>query len=126
MRRQCWSVPPMVCAFALAWLGPGASGAMPTVAAQVCRSTGPVNSCVHYRQQLGKGGIKLILKSRCKEMMSCTISWELSCTGDKAPRRDSHIFTLMAGATEVVDASAAACGDKGWQIRNVRWNCQSD
>jgi len=133
MRRHVLLASWVVCIFALstAELGSERAGVRSAMAQNQnhCSANSvdaPTASCVRYRQKMKPRGIKLILKSRCKGSMECTVSWQLKCGGEAKARPSSSVFTLLPKATEIVDASANACGDGGWEIRNVRWNCNSD
>ena len=130
MRRPLLLASWVVCVFALstAELGSERAGVRSAMAQSELNrcSADPSASCVSYRQKMKRQGINLILKSRCKGNMECTVSWKLKCTGDPKSRPNSSVFTLMPRSTEIVDASADACGDSGWEIRGVSWNCNSD
>ncbi len=127
MRRRLLLAPWLMCAFALstADVGSERAGVRSAVAQAECTSN-PTAGCVSYSQKMKQRSIQISLRSRCKEEMSCTVSWRLKCDGEAKARPGSSIFTLMPKATEVITASAAACGEKGWEIRQVRWNCKSD
>jgi len=71
--------------------------------------------------------MQFVLKNSCKKVeMQCSVSWKLRCDSDKKSRPNSSTFTLMPRSTEVVDASADACGSDGWRIRDVHWSCHDD
>jgi hypothetical protein len=82
--------------------------------------------CVSYSQDQRPQQIDIRLRNRCGVELSCNVSWSLRCDDDAADRKrhEAAVFDLAAGATYLVEASASACGDDGWRIGDVRWQCR--
>ena len=128
MRRQSMLASTVMCALAVAGsqlVSPGPT--LPIAEAHApyapAASTGSAD-CVEYDQHLRENGLDVTLISRCKTERSCTVKWRLRCQGDKHSSPGGAAFTLPAAGRHTVDASAATCGDAGWQVRNVRWRCK--
>jgi hypothetical protein len=93
--------------------------------AKARRSKARLVNCVTVRQETRDRGVDLVFKSRCRGLMRCTISWRLRCTGDRRGSASSEEITLAAASSETQHLSAKSCGDKGWEIRDVRWSYKS-
>ena len=86
-----------------------------------------LSRCVEYSQEIGETAMTLGLANDCKKPLECTMTWFLAChrqNGKIERSRQSETFYLGDGTEHTVAASAAACGDDGWSIRNVRWTCR--
>jgi hypothetical protein len=83
----------------------------------------PVNECVAYDQDDLDDGLSIRLASSCQVDLRCEIRWSLTCEGDK-PKKEVSVFGLIADTSHKVEASAAACGEAGWQIDGVSWSCR--
>lgn len=87
-----------------------------------------VNSCMKYREQklVEDGGLRMELRNCCHGPVKCSLSWRVRCgrRGPSDPR--SADLQIAAGATESAYGYGTECGDEGWQILGVRWNCETD
>ena len=87
-----------------------------------------VMACMKYRQQrlVEDGGLRMELRNCCQGPVKCAISWEVRCGDAGKPDARSADLEIRAGATEsAYGYGASACGDQGWRIGNVRWNCET-
>jgi hypothetical protein len=103
------------------------SGAEPSEAlAQKGKQKG-VAACVKYEQALGsdKQSVDLRLSNSCDSVVSCELSWTVKCDGQPAQQREERSFDLAIGEQRTTNASAEACGEAAWHVRNVRWRCAS-
>jgi hypothetical protein len=87
-----------------------------------------ISSCMKYSQSMSEVGIHLTLDNRCDADLSCDMSWSLRCDGsddEKASKRSGTdtLFVSMDDSQSAF-ASAAACGDQGWRVTDVRWGCK--
>lgn len=100
-----------------------ALGLSATASAEVKRRS--AKRCVRYGQKMeaGETGASLQLSNRCGFAVTCSIQWDLVCSGTSASRSSqSSSLDLDRGQSASVHASAAACeGD--WEVANVRWSC---
>jgi len=87
-----------------------------------------VNACMKYREQklVEDGGLRMELRNCCHGAVKCSVSWQVRCgrRGPSDPR--SADLQIAAGATESAYGYGSECGDEGWQILGVRWNCETD
>ena len=85
-----------------------------------------VNACMKYRQQrlVEDGGLRMELRNCCHGPVKCAISWEVRCGHSGAPDAKSADLQISPGTTESA-YGYSACGDDGWKISGVRWNCES-
>jgi hypothetical protein len=87
-----------------------------------------VNACMKYREQklVEDGGLRMELRNCCHGPVKCSVSWQVRCgrNGPSDPR--SADLQIAAGATESAYGYATECGDAGWRILGVRWNCETD
>jgi hypothetical protein len=67
--------------------------------------------------------MNLRLSNRCGRDLQCSITWEVACQSEDEPRKAGSVFDLPAASTDGAYATAASCGDDGWEIRKVRWSC---
>ena len=106
------------------------SGQTPTTAS---RTKGPVqklesvNACMRYRQQrlVEEGGLRMELRNCCHGPVKCAISWAVRCASDSKAETKSADLEISAGTTESAYGYGTACGNDGWRISDVRWNCES-
>ena len=85
-----------------------------------------VNACMKYRQQrlVEDGGLRMELRNCCHGPVKCAISWEVRCGHSGTPDAKSADLEISPGTTESA-YGYGACGDDGWKISGVRWNCES-
>lgn len=88
-----------------------------------------VARCVRYNQVLGgdKQSVDISLRNRCRVPMTCSVEWKITCDADEAdaePRDFAKVVELGKGMRESVNASAAACGDDGWAVDDIKWDCE--
>jgi len=86
-----------------------------------------VNACMKYRQQklVEDGGLRMELRNCCHGPVKCAISWEVRCGRGGKPDARSADLEISAGTTESAFGYGTECGNDGWQISGVRWNCES-
>jgi len=86
-----------------------------------------VNACMKYRQQklVEDGGLRMELRNCCHGPVKCAISWEVRCGRGGKPEARSADLEISAGTTESAFGYGTECGNDGWQISGVRWNCES-
>ena len=84
--------------------------------------------CVKYTQTKGKDeqSVDVGLRNRCRYSVSCTVEWKISCEAepDVAPREHAMTVELDRGAREIINASAASCGESSWGVDDIRWTCE--
>ena len=126
MRRPLIAVLPVLVA---AMFAPGHSAAQgPRSAKQPVKKLESVMACMKYRQQrlVEDGGLRMELRNCCHGPVKCAISWEVRCGRGGKPDAKTADLEIPAGTTEsAYGYGASACGDQGWQIGNVRWNCET-
>jgi hypothetical protein len=85
-----------------------------------------VMACMKYRQQrlVEDGGLRMELRNCCHGPVKCAISWQVRCEGGK-PDAKSADLEIAAGSTESAFGYGTECGNQGWQIMGVRWNCET-
>ncbi len=85
-----------------------------------------VMACMKYRQQklVEDGGLRMELRNCCHGPVKCAISWQVRCEGGK-PDAKSADLEIPAGSTESAFGYGTECGNQGWQIMGVRWNCET-
>jgi hypothetical protein len=81
-----------------------------------------------YREQklVEDGGLRMELRNCCHGPVKCSVSWQVRCGRSGPSDRRSADLQVAAGATESAYGYATECGDEGWQILGVRWNCETD
>ena len=86
-----------------------------------------VNACMKYRQQklVEDGGLRMELRNCCHGPVRCAISWEVRCGKDGKPEPKSADLEISAGATESAYGYGTACGNDGWRIAGIKWNCET-
>jgi hypothetical protein len=126
MRRPLLAVLPVLVA---ATFASGHSAAQGSKSAQApVKKLESVMACMKYRQQklVEDGGLRMELRNCCRGPVKCAISWEVRCGRGGKPDARSADLQIAAGGTEsAYGYGGSACGDKGWQIGNVRWNCET-
>lgn len=85
------------------------------------------NACMKYREQklVEDGGLRMELRNCCHGPVKCSVSWQVRCgrNGPSDPR--SADLQIAAGATESAYGYGTDCGDEGWRVLGVRWNCET-
>jgi hypothetical protein len=86
-----------------------------------------VNACMKYRQQrlVEDGGLRMELRNCCRGPVKCAISWEVRCDGASQSEAKSADLEISAGKTESAYGYGNECGNDGWRISSVRWNCET-
>ena len=79
-----------------------------------------------FRQQklVEDGGLRMELRNCCHGPVKCAISWEVRCGAAGQPDAKSANLEISAGTTESA-YGYASCGNDGWQISRIRWDCES-
>src|SRR5690242_7208338 len=93
------------------------------------KATPLVTACVKFRtERAGDEGLRLDLRNGCGYRVSCKLTWQVRCRGSRGESAVSRSedVPLAPGAEESTLAEAAAgCGPEGWEIKDVRWYCES-
>ena len=86
-----------------------------------------VMACMKYRQQklVEDGGLRMELRNCCRGPVKCAISWEVRCGKDGKPDPKSAALEISAGNTESAFGYGTECGNDGWRISGVTWNCET-
>lgn len=86
-----------------------------------------VNACMKYRQQrlVEDGGLRMELRNCCHGPVKCAISWEVRCGNDGKADPKSADLEISAGTTESAYGYGTACGNDGWRISGIKWNCET-
>jgi hypothetical protein len=86
-----------------------------------------VMACMKYRQQtlVEDGGLRMELRNCCRGPVKCAISWEVRCGKDGKPDPKSAALEISAGNTESAFGYGTECGNDGWRISGVKWNCET-
>ena len=86
-----------------------------------------VMACMKYRQQrlVEDGGLRMELRNCCRGPVKCAISWEVRCGKDAKPDPKSADLEISAGTTESAYGYGTECGNDGWRISGVKWNCET-
>src|SRR3954463_9202644 len=86
-----------------------------------------VMACMKYRQQrlVEDGGLRMELRNCCHGPVKCAISWQVRCEGVGKGDAKSADLEISAGSTESAYGYGNECGNNGWRISAVRWNCES-
>lgn len=85
--------------------------------------------CVKYSQKRGSDeqSVNVGLRNQCRYAVSCTVEWKITCEDDDADtpaRVQARTVDLGRGAREIINASAAACGDASWAVDDIKWTCE--
>jgi hypothetical protein len=86
-----------------------------------------VMACMKYRQQrlVEDGGLRMELRNCCHGPVKCAVSWEVRCGRDGKPDAKSADLEIAAGSTESAFGYGTECGNDGWRISSVKWNCET-
>ena len=86
-----------------------------------------VMACMKYRKQklVEDGGLRMELRNCCHGPVKCSVSWQVRCGKGGPADAKSADLEIPAGATESAFGYGTACGNDGWQISGVRWNCET-
>ena len=86
-----------------------------------------VMACMKYRQQklVEDGGLRMELRNCCHGPVKCAISWEVRCGRAGKPEAQAADLEIAAGSTESAFGYGTGCGNDGWRISGVRWNCET-
>ena len=86
-----------------------------------------VNACMKYRQQrlVEDGGLRMELRNCCHGPVKCAISWEVRCERGGKPDAKSRRSGDLGGQHGVRLRLRHECGNDGWRISGVRWNCET-
>jgi hypothetical protein len=86
-----------------------------------------VMACMKYRQQrlVEDGGLRMELRNCCHGPVKCSVSWQVRCQhGGQSDARSADL-EIAAGSTESAYGYGTECGNDGWQISAVKWNCET-
>ena len=114
--------------FTIALCSAGLFGIANAVLAEPVAAQQPESAtdCVGVRRSEMGDGLRFELQNDCGRELACKISWNLKC-GDAPPKlreRGDEKFEIAVDASQAVEATAEACGNRSWRIDDVRWNCQ--
>ena len=125
MRRPLFAVLSVLVAATLASGHSAAQG--PRSAKAPAKKLESVMACMKYRQQklVEDGGLRMELRNCCRGPVKCAISWEVRCCRGGKPDAKSADLEIPAGSTESAFGYGTGCGNDGWQISGVRWNCET-
>jgi hypothetical protein len=86
-----------------------------------------VMACMKYRQQklVEDGGLRMELRNCCHGPVKCSIQWQVRCSHAGQADAKTADLEIAAGSTESAYGFGTECGNDGWQISNVRWNCET-
>ena len=128
MRRPLIAVLPVLLA---ATFASGHSAAQGTKSAKSAKAPvkklESVMACMKYRQQrlVEDGGLRMELRNCCHGPVKCAVSWEVRCGRDGKPDAKSADLEIAAGSTESAFGYGTECGNDGWRISSVKWNCET-
>lgn len=129
MRRPLFAVLAVLAATTFATGHPAAQGSRSakTPGKAPVQRLESVNACMKYRQQklVEDGGLRMELRNCCHGPVKCAISWEVRCAGASKAGAKSADLEISAGSTESAYGYGNECGNDGWRISAVRWNCES-
>lgn len=119
-----------VCSLLLAWMDAAFADEHTTAAGAVVNKRS-VAECTSFEQRDREAGdgVDLTVSNACGVAVSCSIAWTLTCAPESKKHRVSTrsrlVFALEGSGTpaQTVSASAASCGDAGWQLANIVWQC---
>ena len=127
MRRPLFAVLPVLVAAALASGNSAAQGSRSAKKKTPVQQLESVNACMKYRQQrlAEDGGLRMELRNCCHGPVKCALSWEVRCGRGGKPDAKSADLEIAAGTTESAFGYGTECGNDGWQIAGVKWNCET-
>jgi hypothetical protein len=80
------------------------------------------------QQNKGEDTVAFTIANACTVPLDCKLEWQVVCAPYSKSRRavhpGTHKVTLVAGASQSTEASAAICGDDAWSIDAVEWSCE--
>ena len=86
-----------------------------------------IASCASFRQaDSGDATVDFTVTNSCPIELECTVTWSVTCAPDskrKSKKFEGSSFTLTTMDQRKTTATAARCGDDGWAIADVTWNC---
>jgi hypothetical protein len=89
-----------------------------------------IATCTSFDQrERDDEGVDLVVANRGDVRLACSVSWSLTCQpAEGRSRKSQHgeAFQLATEATSTTAITPEACGNDGWEIANVVWNCQPD
>jgi len=93
------------------------------------RTPRSLESCTAFDQSdKGEDKVEFTIHNTCTIPIDCAISWRVVCAPDSRKRRASHPsstkLALLTSSSGSAEASASVCGDDGWVIDQIQWNCQ--
>ena len=71
--------------------------------------------------------VELVIGNSCDVAVSCSVSWTVTCAPDTKRKHRHHngaAFALETSQSQASVASADVCGNDGWVIDDVVWQCQ--
>jgi hypothetical protein len=129
MRRPLFALLPVLVAVAFASGHSAAQGprSAKTPARPPVQKLESVMACMKYRQQklVEDGGLRMELRNCCHGPVKCAISWQVRCQQGGKPDAKSVDLEIPAGSTESAYGYGTECGNDGWQISSIRWNCET-
>jgi hypothetical protein len=120
---------PLLAALLLAGAALGsAAGVAAPRGERSAKATTPVTACVKFRQErAGEEGLRLELHNGCDYAVTCKLTWLVRCRGSRAESAVSRSedVALEPDGEQSTVAAAPACGSEGWEIKGVRWYCET-
>ena len=86
-----------------------------------------VRACMKFRQQrlAEDKGLRMELRNCCHGPVKCSVSWQVRCgRGGQADSKSADL-EIAAGSTESAYGYGTECGNDGWRISDVKWNCET-
>jgi hypothetical protein len=89
-----------------------------------------VAACTTFDQtdRDSEDGVDFKVTSTCDVKLACSIKWKLTCSPESKKKRRStwegYAFELAGPDAAETTASAASCGNEGWEIASISWSCQ--
>lgn len=65
------------------------------------------------------------LRNCCHGPVKCSIQWQVRCSHAGQADAKSADLEIAAGSTESAFGYGTECGNDGWQISGVKWNCET-
>jgi hypothetical protein len=102
-------------------------GADPGRARPFKHDKGSITACTSFGQRdASDDSVEFTVANSCTMAIECTITWTVVCAPDtkrRSSKQEGAAFTLATTESRVTTASAARCGDDGWSIDDVSWQC---
>jgi hypothetical protein len=93
------------------------------------KGTTPVTACVKFRQErAGNEGLRFELHNSCDYAVTCKLTWQVRCRGSRAESaltRSADVSLSPGSEDSTLAEAATGCGPEGWEIKGVRWYCES-